>query len=269
VPVASTQRQRGGRRRGGRQPGRQEWYTVFDDPAAGTQPAQRTPWNGVWKRLHGVPAPRRQRFLAWRILHAALPVALRAARRVPSGQARQHALCHHTACASAGEHEDIGHVFLSCPVAQRVWGWVGQLWMAITAGPPPPHSAQVTLCGDRAQWTPEGDGLQQLWDILRLATLHHLWEARCKGRQEQQAVTALAIAAQVTEYLRRRMTDDIKRAFSSAQDPYSPVLSSTRLSPEQFWDRWGHRHVLCTPGMGAAKPIIRFRLTHPVPPPLA
>jgi len=240
---------------------------MFDDPRAGARPLEQAPWSAVWKRLHRAPAPRQQRFLAWRILHAALPVALRTARREPSGQARQHALCHHHACASAGDQEDIGHVFLSCPVAVRVWDWVRQLWMAITAGPPPPHCAQVVLCGDRMSWTPDGDGLQQLWDILRLATLHYLWDARCKGRQEQQAVSALAVVAQVTEYLRRRMADDIKRAFSASHDPYSPVLSSARLSPEQFWVRWGHRHVLCAPGLDEARPAILLRLTHPVPPP--
>ena len=91
----------------------------------------------------------------------------RVAQLARRGQARWcdvegHAFCHAAACAGARVHEGILHVFLECPVAQRVTAWVGSLWSAVAGGRAPPRTAAVFLLGDRGAWDPGTPGLRDL-----------------------------------------------------------------------------------------------------------
>jgi len=140
------------------------WVVTFDDPLGGRKAPDRTEWGAAWKRLQRVPVPRHHRFLAWRILHASLPVAVREARRLFTGHqdARRHAMCHHPGCVGDQAMEDISHVFLVCPVAVHVWAWVCRLWAAVSSGGIPPCTEPVVLCGDLCAWDPGPRGLRQL-----------------------------------------------------------------------------------------------------------
>jgi hypothetical protein len=241
---------------------------VFDDPRGGLpRSVPRRPWSGVWQRLHRVPAPRAHRFLAWQILHATLMCGLRYASHLGRWQdVREHAFCQLPGCAEGGACDSISHIFLECPIAQRVTAWVCQLWSAVTEGQPPPCSAAVFLLGDRGVWDPGGAALRDLWDVVRLAAIFFLWEARGVSRQRSQPATALSVIAYLVEYLRARIREDALRAFPPSPDLAAPHGAHVRLTPEGFVARWCHRGVLCSLSP-AGVPVVHLRLTRPVPPP--
>ena len=193
-----------------------------------------------------------------------------AARRLadPAGSS-----CHHPACAAEGRAETITHALMDCPVARQVTAWACRLWAATTRRPAPPCTAAVFLAGDRHAWRPDDPGLQDLWDIVRLATMYFLWTARCRGRLEGRAVPALAVAAQVVHYLRARISQDAIRAYCPPH-AYACVGGEwvpdrPTLSPEGFQARWACHGILCSRPHPDGPLQIRLTLVHPVPPPRA
>lgn len=263
---------------GGVPPGRAaraRWWDAFDDPLGGIPAAARTPWGSCWRRLHRVPAPRAHRFLAWRVLHGSLPCAARLASwQAPRrSTARAESYCHHPGCAAEGQPETITHVLMDCPVARQATAWACRLWAAATRRPAPPCTAAVFLAGDRRAWSPGDPALQDLWDIVRLATLYFLWTARCRGRLEARVVPALAVVAQVVHYLRARISQDAIRAYCPPH-AYACVGGEwvpdrPTLSPEGFQARWASHGVLCSRPHPDGPLQIRLTLVHPVPPPRA
>jgi len=250
----------------------QLWWRSFDDPLGGMAPPARLPWGSVWRQLHRVPAPREQRFLAWRILHGSLPCAARAAAWRQPGTSSEAArrLCHHPACAALPAPETITHIFLGCGVAQLVWQWAAAVWAAATGRPAPPLVAAVVLAGDHSAWDPGGGGGSELWHIIRLSVLHFLWVGRCQGRDSGSPVQVIAIVARVVHFLTSRMRQDAIRAFSQVHE-YG-VLGS-ELLPERppldvssFHSRWAARGVLCS--VSADEQLtVHLSLSHPVPAP--
>ena len=252
-------------------PARAKWWVSFDDPKAGVPELPRRAWHKAWRDLRSAPVPRAQRFLAWRIMHGSLPCAARlAAWHRTQGRPPDHdRRCLRQGCAAAGHVETITHAFLDCPVARQVQQWVGALFHAVTQHePPPPGLASVWLAGDHSQWDP---GISaDLWHIFRLATLHFLWAARCRGRSAGRPVAAMAIIAQLVHYLRGRIADDAVRAFTPLLEfaatggewlPDRPTLTET-----EFLRRWAHRGVLCTWTQPSGPLRIRLSMAHPVPP---
>jgi exonuclease III len=256
----------------GRQRGPPPWILTFDDPRGGAPEEVHQPWRGTWARLHRVPAPRQHRFLAWRILHAALPCAARTAAmgssrnpaRVPDGR------CHHPGC---GQWETLTHVFIECEVAAAVMAWVRRLWSAVSGRPPPPCTPQVLLVGDHCAWDPGGGdpGPSALWHTLRLAALYYLWAQRCHGRDRGRS-SAVAVAAQVIHHLRARLRGDAVRAY--CHPPDYVVLGGEwlpdrqLLTPAGFQAKWGPPGLLYS-GLPPSSLQVSLTLVHPVAPPLA
>jgi hypothetical protein len=247
------------------------WWRSFDDPDGGMSSAAGLPWAGVWDALHRVPAPRAHRFLAWRLMHAALPCAARvtAWRRPCTRREGEQRCCHHAACAAAAVPETLSHIFLDCPVAREVTAWACNLWAAVTREPPPPRTAAVFLAAQRNAW--DARPHHQLWHALRIAVLYFLWANRCRGREDGRGLSAVAVVAQVVHHLRTRIREDAIRAFCRLPD-YS-VLGGEwlperpPLTPEGFMARWGHRGVLCAREGLAGPMLVRLTLVYPVPPP--
>jgi hypothetical protein len=165
--------------------------------------------------------------------------------------------------------ETISHVFLDCPVTRRVIQWVSDLYCAVRQVPAPPLSAEVWLAADTRVWDP-GQGAD-LWDILRLAALHHIWAARCGGRHSGRPATALTVVAQLVHHLRDRIAGDAVRAFTPLLEfaatggewlPDRPTLDTT-----EFHSRWAYRGVLCTRSEPDGPLRIHLSISHPVPPP--
>jgi hypothetical protein len=127
------------------------WISGVDGRPAGRSLQRPPPWAGAWRRLHRAAAPRAHRFLAWRVMHGALPVEARlAAWGGPARTSPGHlGACHRTACA--GQPETITHALLSCPAARAAWQWAAGLWSAVSGLPPPPLTARVLL-GGATQW---------------------------------------------------------------------------------------------------------------------
>ena len=256
-----------------RAPTRANWWASFDDPQAGIPEQPRPRWHKAWRSLRAAPVPRSHRFLAWRILHGSLPCAARLAawHRVQGRPPDHDPRCRHSSCTTAGRLETITHAFLECPVARQIQRWVGAVFSAVTQHPPPPLGvASVWLAADSRGW--DAGSFDELWHILRLATLHFLWSARCHSRRSGQPPAPLAIIAQLVHYLRGRIADDAVRAFTPLLEfaatggewlPDRPTLSDT-----DFLRRWAYRGVLCTWIVPSGPLSIRLSISHPVPLPV-
>jgi hypothetical protein len=115
---------------------RRRWWRCFDDPLGGMAPfVPELPWQGVWYRLHRVPAPREHRALAWRVLHNSLPCAARTAAWERWPRDAYGGSCWRDACHAAGAPETLSHIFMECPVAQQVTAWAASLWAAVAQRP--------------------------------------------------------------------------------------------------------------------------------------
>ena len=256
-------------------PRRAVWWHSFDAalPAHGCSP----PWAGVWQRLHRIPAPREHRLLAWRVLHGALPVGARMAawgHVQGDGGVGAHPvhLCQQPTCMAASRPETLTHVFLDCPIARHTCLWAARLWAAVTGRPPPPVCMPVFLAGDHRQWDPGDAHSVCLWHTIRLAVLFFLWANRCAGREHGRPRTALAVVAQVVQYLRARMRGDAVRVSCSRRH-YAPIGAVDLLpdrvpiSHETFVARWAANGVLCS-WLSPCEPlIVHLSLVHPVAPP--
>ena len=226
-----------------------------DSAGACRRDMSRLPWHNVWMALKRAPIPREHKYVAWRLLHAALPCGawkgsisrLRGTGEGTRGEVAVH--CDVLECGAAGDIETLSHIFLSCPVAAAVWSWVAQLWVAVTERRPPVPSMQVHIVGDRAAWDPgDSAGLRELWLILRMATIFYLWGARMGG-SVPAAQRARKVVAQVVAYLRLRMQQDIMRQGGQWDrqriDGGQRIHKMPFMTPEAFEDRWCHRRVLC------------------------
>lgn len=274
---SSEQQQHSGGGAAARRPPHARWLQHFDDPRAGRPDGDPPPWAGAWRRLHRTPAPREHRFIAWRAMHGALPVAAHPAvwnRRVP-----QPTTCHRACCS--GLPETVTHAFVSCPVAQSVWHWAGRLWEAVAGFPPPPFDVRSLLGGDTRgvpppppspppSTSPRPAPPLVFWHSLRVCIIYHIWVARCRGRVGGGGDTALAIAARVVAHMRAALRMDAIRAFCAPRAfaelggdwlPDRPPIGLSALS-----QRWGPAGKLFG---GDSLPTFTVLLTlvHPVPPP--
>ena len=121
-------------------------------PAAG----QAARWAHVWRVIHTSHLDRRQRIMAWRLLHGKLFV----------GAFSQH--IRRRGCES--QAATLTHVFITCPLAAGVWDWHAATWAAVTGETAPPRSTDLLLADDTRVWEPPQQ-LRPLWQRLRLATI--------------------------------------------------------------------------------------------------
>ncbi|KAL3134186.1 hypothetical protein ABBQ32_008101 [Trebouxia sp. C0010 RCD-2024] len=70
----------------------------------------------------------------------------------------------------------ISHMFLECPMAATVIGWLCRLWQAVT-GHLPDASVATILVASTSEGHCASDALLQTWHRLRLAVLHSIWTA--------------------------------------------------------------------------------------------
>ncbi len=68
----------------------------------------------------------------------------------------EHTFCQVPVCADAGIHEGILHIFLECPVAQRVTAWVCSLWAAVVGGRTPLAPRRCSSLGTGGRGIPGG-----------------------------------------------------------------------------------------------------------------
>ena len=233
------------------------------DPLAPREPCGFRP---IWERLRDPAIDRQHRALAWRVLHAAVPVgALRyhLDGRLPSPTA----LCPLPCCAAHPALEGLSHAFLSCPASAPAIAWLGALWGAI-AGEAPPLTVAVLLADDQRVWAPAGgEGLRRLWAILRTATLHALWHCRSRAASIVGSLAAAA-AARVVVHIRAAIQRDWRRASSDVRllsdlpaDAFrgrDPALTTAAF--EQLWAVGG---VLCAIEGGVL--VLRLSESAPVP----
>ena len=246
--------------------------------------APAAPWSPVWARLHDMALERSHRLLAWQLLHGQLRcgayrafIDIRKGVPQPLSAIREAAACPRPGCK--GEIETITHMLFACPAATRVWGWVLELWAAVTDLPPPPLALSLLLADDQRQWRPP-DGLQELWTQLRLATIfaiHDRAQARRKGRVNNPP----SVAAQVVRALRGAIRRDWSRVATEGgiQGLSAGVCCSTwlrgrhpLLTMADFARLWGHRNILAqilsTGSGGRPRLSIRLSTSHPVPIPM-
>ncbi len=82
--------------------------------------------------------------------------------------------CLHTSCG-APRFDTLSHTFLTCPLAQQLWRWLGDVWSALTDAPLPVCAA-VLMADDRRMRCPAPDAAD-LWIRLRILGLATLWRA--------------------------------------------------------------------------------------------
>jgi hypothetical protein len=110
--------------------------------------------------------------------------------------------------------------------------WLLDLWEALT-GSRPPDDARVIVAGEAHGWQQAPVGPRaQLWQAVRLITLHAIWEARCSldpaKRTPRSAASAAvrALRAEVqVQHDRCCRRDEVEAALPTA------FLSTRRLQP--------------------------------------
>ena len=174
--------------------------------------------------------------------------------------------CCHEVCGLEGVPATLTHIFLACPVAVEVWGWVRRLWVAVTGGSLPPATPAVLLLGDRRLWDPGRTGSELLWHRLRLAAIYFLWMGRGAGPGPVR-FGARRIGALLVAHLRHELELDILRL--GGMEVLREVAGGTRLSRrrqltrEAFEGMWCARGVLCCrQGDGW---VVRLSASFPVP----
>ena len=231
-------------------------------------------WEAVWRRLRRTPAPREHRFLAWQVMHGSLPCAAWLAyvgSLAGTGWGGSGGpLCLAPECSASGASESLLHVFLECPGAAAVAGWVSRLWGEVVRGPGPPCVPQVFLAGDYEVWCPGRGQLSVLWEILRLAFIFFVWRARCACRARGAALQPGRVAARIVAYLQLRMRQDFLRtgehsaAFAALSGHWVPSRQPLRQDIVQA--RWCFNNVLaCQEGDGTGPFVVRLGFAHPVP----
>ena len=137
------------------------------------------PWAHVWRVIHTSHLDRRQRMTAWRLLHGKLFVGafIQHIRRAgPAGHSFPHSGCE-------SQPATLTHVFITCPLAARVWDWHAATWAAVKGETAPPRSIDLLLADDTRVWEPPRK-LRPLWQRLRSAIICQLWAAYLRGRHQ-------------------------------------------------------------------------------------
>ncbi|KAL3135291.1 hypothetical protein ABBQ32_007489 [Trebouxia sp. C0010 RCD-2024] len=88
----------------------------------------------------------------------------------------EQACCPYACCSSPNQPQTISHMFLECPMAATVIGWLCRLWQAVT-GHLPDASVATILVASTSEGHCASDALLQTWHRLRLAVLHGIWTA--------------------------------------------------------------------------------------------
>ena len=149
--------------------------------ACGSHP-QQSNWQRVWELSNAAYFDRQHRILWWRILHGSLMCG---AYRAYIGRATpEQASCPFSCCSS--QPQTISHLFLECPVAATLTGWLCRLWQAIT-GHLPAASIATLLAADTPAGHAPSEAMLQTWHRLRLAVLHSIWAASQIARANLQA----------------------------------------------------------------------------------
>ncbi|BDA50463.1 hypothetical protein COCOBI_16-1390 [Coccomyxa sp. Obi] len=177
--------------------------------------------------------------------------------------------CPHPLCTQ--EEATLSHVFITCPLAASIWGWLAATWAAVTGEDPPPLSADLLLADDQRQWQPASQ-LTPLWHRLRLATICQLWASKQRARHQTGAAeSAGVVSARLLSSCRKAILGDWRLATVNVRTT-SGVLSDwlrgrdPKLTREEFTARWCHRNVLCAVGEGPdAQLSIPWSAQHPVP----
>ena len=167
------------------------------------------------------------------------------------------------------------HLFLSCPIAQQVWQWAGQVWACVSGGSCPPIVASVLLADDVSVWQP-GAALSALWCRFRLSVLHALWCSAGKARLAQLPVTARSVCARIVAVNRKLISQHWFRVDMRLADlnacPQWLASRSPAITLAQFQEWWCPAGALCRVHVlagHAPKLQVVWDGQHPVPLPLA
>ncbi|KAL3159001.1 hypothetical protein ABBQ32_011003 [Trebouxia sp. C0010 RCD-2024] len=135
---------------------------------------QLSEWRRVWELASAAYFNRQHRVLWWRILHGCVMCGAFSAY---IGRATmEQACCPYACCSSPNQPQTISHMFLECPMAATVIGWLCRLWQAVT-GHLPDASVATILVASTSEGHCASDALLQTWHRLRLAVLHSIWTA--------------------------------------------------------------------------------------------
>ena len=225
----------------------------------------RSPWHHVWGAVAHSGLSFVERACAWRVLHGCVFTgAFKRYVSMPVPPADR--FCTHSTCG-APHYDTLSHVFLTCPLACQVWGWLGTLWESVT-GHRFPTSVAVLLADDRRPWRPAPDA-EALWVRLRLLCVAALWKAHCR-RQHGDRTPLVTVIAGVVSRVRELMARDAALVI-----PDGPLVATVggdtvstplpALNREAFLARWGYRDVLCSWPAAAARPLFHVTLVHPAP----
>lgn len=162
-------------------------------------------WKAVWQ----ASVPNHVKVLAYRLLHASLPVnAMRACRYAMQ---RCDAWC--LQCTSAPGHprplETYSHLFVQCRTYRPAVEWLASVWEALSGHKPPLDAAVIVADDPAADWQHRPQGPKhQLWTALRLTLLYHVWAASRSQRVEQRSAAAVvrAVIASVSQEITHQFT---------------------------------------------------------------
>jgi len=248
------------------QPQRQNPPNADDVTDLAERAEQKPPWACVYKRLNQRRIPRRQRWVATQLLHAALPCAAYEHKNNP--QRRVESRCLVPACG--GRAANLSHIFGDCSVATAVVQWLCNVWSVIEPGNRPPPAFAVIAVGDLDVWRPRA---VELWTRVRLQLLYSLWQAAEVATADRPPV-AQAVAASVVAGIAAAIRLDWLRATLSAPELAGAcgqwmTGSGHAMSPEaaidQFAALWCVRGVLCQPPASPLHPpVVRWDSAWPV-----
>jgi len=221
------------------------------------------PWGSCWQSIWGRGLAHESIWVLWRLGHAAVPcgalqryLAIQACRQdLPAGR------CMQPGCE---EHWDtLTHGFLECPVVQRVWQWVADLWAAVSMQNGPPLTLEVLLCGRmRPVWQP-----RSLWHLFRGVAVGCIFQARARALQSGQPLSSARVACCIVSALRTAMQRDWLAATrcSSVRALFGVPAASPACLRSSFHRRWRP----CGPLCSVAGTILTVRLTpsYPIPVP--
>jgi hypothetical protein len=246
---------------------RQQPSVPLDDSVDVACPAPTVPpWASVYRVIADRRLPRHHRATAWRLLHGFLPCGAFLLHVQRTADADATSTCPHPACLGASA--TLTHIFVTCPLARTVVGWLSDVWATIEPGNRPPATFAVFAVGDLREWMPR---TPDLWVRLRLRALHELW---CAARSSPQP-SANGVASRIILGAAADMRLDWLRASLPAHilaDACGSWMTGggRSLSPEagrdQFAQLWCVNGTLCQlPAVGAASPLVRWSATWPVP----